>query len=598
VTQYHVTLNAQGYILDLDRYAKRVRDPFVTRQSTGAVAIADLRGPEQVLVISDWSGGEGYAQHDEAHPERWRSGSGLDGYTMAGALRLGPHREASVIPSGTLTSFRPLTVYKGKLIVGSSGVQVFTWDGTTLANPFNVPAGTATCGAVFEDRLYVGNSTDGKLSTWDGTTLTPAIATAGGPIHALATHYRQAAQYLYVGSQGAGVNGVARAYYWDGSALSLGQFDFEEARTYAALVLGTRLYWVVGDSVNRRWGIYSVDNSGSGGSWVTHARVDTGYGVSAAVLSDVLYVGDGVSGRIWAWDGSSLRVVRELSSGGSVYTGELLGLVAWRGALWVSVVAAGGGLELLRYDPTTGAWSRPVTGFSGASGAVERMLVFGDRLFVGSNRAGSLGLVEPVDPLTFGSTGTLTSGLISCGLPGVSKLFRSVTIVTSAIASPQTVKVEYQLEDTGAFTTLGTLSAVGATTATYAFPASTVGRQIAFRVTLTGTAGAASSPVLYELAVRYVPQPAVTREWELAVVLEGTPELPLVTLDGTSEPLTGAQLTAALWSAAGAVGPVTLVDLDGTSYTVYVQNLREEIGKLSQRRGYQRLGLVTLVEAA
>ena len=87
-------------------------------------------------------------------------------------------------------------------------------------------------------------------------------------------------------------------------------------------------------------------------------------------------------------------------------------------------------------------------------------------------------------------------------------------------------------------------------------------------------------------------------EWDLAVVLEGTPELPLVTLDGSPESLTGAQLTSALWTAAGSAGPVALVDLDGSSYSVYVADVREEIAKISQKRGYQRLGLVKLVEAA
>ena len=183
-------------------------------------------------------------------------------------------------------------------------------------------------------------------------------------------------------------------------------------------------------------------------------------------------------------------------------------------------------------------------------------------------------------------------------MPGVSKLLRSVTLVCSAIVSPQTVKVEYQLEDTGGWTTLGTLSSVGATTATYAFAANTTCRQLALRLTLTGTAGASVSPTVYQVAVRYVPRPVVSREWDLAVVLEGTAELPLVTLDGASEPLTGAQLTSALWTTAGASGPISLVDLDGASYAVYVQDLREEVAQISQRRGYQRLGLVTLVEAA
>ena len=72
MTQYHVTIASQGYILDLARYRKRVHAPFASKQSQGALAVADLKGPEQVLTIADWSGGEGYVQHDEAHPGRWR----------------------------------------------------------------------------------------------------------------------------------------------------------------------------------------------------------------------------------------------------------------------------------------------------------------------------------------------------------------------------------------------------------------------------------------------------------------------------------------------------------------------------------------------
>jgi hypothetical protein len=65
VTQYHVTLNSQGYVLDLDRYRKRVREPFAPKRATGSATVGDLVGPEQVLTLSDWSGGEGHEQHDE-----------------------------------------------------------------------------------------------------------------------------------------------------------------------------------------------------------------------------------------------------------------------------------------------------------------------------------------------------------------------------------------------------------------------------------------------------------------------------------------------------------------------------------------------------
>ena len=196
--------------------------------------------------------------------------------------------------------------------------------------------------------------------------------------------------------------------------------------------------------------------------------------------------------------------------------------------------------------------------------------------------------------------GQLESGLISCGLPGVSKLFKSVTIVTLGDRlSPQTIQVEYRLEDTGGWTSLGTLSTVGATTATYAFAANTTGRQIAFRLTLVGTGGRPRRRSLYELALRYVPRPAVTREWELAVVLEGTADLPLVTLDGEARAADGGQLTRALDGGRRRPARCTLVDLDGACTRSTSRMSARRSAKISQRRGwYHRLGLVKLVEAA
>jgi hypothetical protein len=262
---YHVTLNGQGYVLDLDQYKKRPRPPFAGKIAGGALSLDDLRGPEQVLRLTDWSGGEGQAQHDTSRPSRYRAGAGLDGYSAPGSVQLEPY--AALIAATGEDYLGPMCAYNGKLYVGSGTGTICTWDGSTWAN----------------------------------------IGVAG---------------------------------------------------------------------------------------------------------------------------------------------------------------------------------------------------------------------------------------------------------------------------------------------------ASTTGRQIAFRITLAGTAGASTSPILYELTLRYVPRPAVTREWELAVVLEGTAELPMITLDEAPEPLTGVQLAAALWTAAGQADPVTFVDLDGVSYQVYVDDLREEMGKISQRRGYQRLGLVKLVEAA
>lgn len=605
MTQYHVSLNSQGYLLDLDRYVKRIREPFAVKQSQGSVAVGDLRGPEQVLTISDWSGGEGYVQHDPANPGRWRSGSGVDGFSVPGSLRLGPY--AAIVGTTAIDAIRVLQSYKTKLYAAGTAGAIYSWDGTTFALAHTVTGTPQVLSmATFLNVLYAGNAINANILSFDGTTWTDAaFSMTAGTCFSMKTHYREAAQYLYLGAAAAGSGGIGRIYYWDGGALSLGQFDPEETFPLAMFVLGQKLYVVAGDATGANWSLYSVDDGGSGGNWQRHL-VAPGRGTpfAAVVHRGVAYIGDSAGGRVYSWDGSSLRVILELSTAGSTYSGWIVALASWRGALWIGIVDTGGTLGVLRYEPSDSASGRanvcrPVTGLAGADWRAAT--VWQDRLYLANAQTGAAKLFR-LDPTLFGGSGTLESGLVDCGLPGVSKLLRSVTLVAGPVVSGHSVQVEYRLEDTGAWTSLGTLSTVGATTATYAFPSATTCRQVSLRLTLTGAAGTSTSPIVHELALRYVPRPTITREWELAMVLEGTPELPLVTLDGEASPLTAAQFTSALWTAASASGPVTLVDLDGASYPVYVQNVREEVGKISQRRaasvGYQRLGVVTLVEAA
>jgi hypothetical protein len=597
-----VTLNGQGYVLDLDRYVKRIREPFVARQSQqhqGSIEVGDLRGPEQVLVISDWSGGEGAVQHEQAigsgQAGQYRTGVAVDGYSQPGALRLGPQSQA--VSAGALNHFGLMKSYAGKLYVSANNVSgvpnIFVWDGATIPSSLVCAAGRFPASMeVFLNRLYVGNSGDGTVAYFDGTTWTAVKFTlAAGVARAMATHYRQAAQYLYIAAAGGGVNGACRLVYWDGSSLSLGQFDLEEPACDVMVTWRQRLWIFSADSTRRLGAIYSVDDGGSGGTWRTHRKLEGSSFTAGCTFGDAAYVGCALDGEIYRWDGDDLTLMLRLATRDAGYGASILGMAAWAGALWVAIQDGAGGTGLLRYDGAS--WSRPVRSILGSTPGYLAEYAGALHYTTSQTSAATFGRAAA---LSFAGSGVLESGLINCGLPGVAKLMKSVTIVTSAVAASQSIQVEYRLEDTGGWTSLGTLNALNATTATYAFAANTTGRQIAFRLTLSGPG--ASSPVLYELSLRYVPRPALAREWELAVALDGTPELPLVTLDGTGEPLTGAQLTQLLWTAAGVAGPVTLVDLDGTSYPVYVQDVREEIGKISQRRGYQRLGLVKLVEAA
>jgi len=73
------------------------------------------------------------------------------------------------------------------------------------------------------------------------------------------------------------------------------------------------------------------------------------------------------------------------------------------------------------------------------------------------------------------------------------------------------------------------------------------------------------------------------------------PGLPLRLLDGSSEGLTGAQLSQRLW-AARAREVVSFVDLDGAGYTAWFEGLEETLGELAQEGGSQAVADCRLLE--
>lgn len=586
---YHVTLNGQGYLVDLSKYVRRSAAPFAPKRAQGDRTYGDF-AHDQGLRISDWSGGEGYLQLDPDRPERWRAGSGVDVYTEPGSLRLGPHA-ANTIELG-IVEVTAAIAWGGFLYTGWSNGDVWKWDGTAVSLAFSVGASKPVrCLVVFGPKLYAGNGTDGQVTSWDGAAASVAFTVPNcWGVLSLRTFYRQTAQYLYVGAVPSSALGRGSVYWWDGATLSAKQYDFEQREPWVALVLGNRLYWFVSRSGDRRLGIYSVDDAGSGGVYRAHGFVDGLWASAGAVLGGVAYVGMGNDGGIYRWDGSRLEVVRHLGTAAAPYGVELRSMATWNGALWVGIVE-GGAISLLRSDGTS--WSRPVAGVAGLE--PRAMAVYGGLLHVGS-RQGVNGRVYRVTA-AFGASGALESGLFDAGLPSVDKVLRSVTVVHAPLAVGQSVQIQYRLEEAGGWLILGTSNVVGTTSATFSFGGTVRCKQVALRIVLGGTAGASSSPIIYDVLLRYAPAPELKRAWELAVLLEGTAELPLVRLNGTPEPLTGAQLSAALWTAGAATGPVTFVDLDGVGRSVWVEDIREEVAPLSQRTGYQTVGRVRLLEA-
>jgi len=440
---------------------------------------------------------------------------------------------------------------------------------------------------VYNGLLYAGNGTDGVVDRYNGAAWTAGIFNATNSVRSMAV-YEVTVPRLFVGTTLAAGSEIKA---WSGAALSAALYVLQEPDCLAMAVYGGYLWLFGSDATNRRGGIYRYD----GTSWDRRNDIPENYVTSAIVHNGLIYLGMGASGELWSFDGSGSPKV--VASGLTASGDTLRGLAVWQRALWVST-RSGTEIHLRRLDPDTGAWAEPVAG--GAINASDRgaggLATLSGVLYAAGRKSGT---AAPVYAVTAGvyptAAKTLETLLFSANLGSDDKIFRTAIVNHAAITSGDSVELQYRLEDAGAWTSLGTSSTVGATSKSLSFPAATVGKLIALRVILTATASA--TPQIYSVQVRYALQPATKRQWLFEALFEGTVELPLITLDQTPDPKTGAQISSAIWAQKAANGPITLVDLDGTSYSVWFLDLEEKAADRSQRRGYSTRGKCRLIEA-
>jgi hypothetical protein len=176
VTSYHVTLGGQGLMLDLSSYRKRTAKQLAGKVAGGDLSTADLL-VEQVWRLADWSGGEGQLQVDSAHPTRYRSGLGVDGFSYPGSFRAGPS-VASAFASA-VDGFTCACVFQGVIYAGTTDGKIYrSPDGVnwTLFQSWGKAGGVrAMC--VYKGAVYFGNGSDGDIANYDGTTWNAAKTT-------------------------------------------------------------------------------------------------------------------------------------------------------------------------------------------------------------------------------------------------------------------------------------------------------------------------------------------------------------------------------------------------------------------------------------
>ena len=570
---YHLILGGVGLVLAPGGYERRLQQAYAAKLSTSQLS-QDDRLSDQLLLLDNWNGGEGYLRHEPDTPDRYRRGSGIDPYTEEGAVALGPYM--GIEWSSALNGLTKLCASTGELFIGTSAGLIYTHSGSgtpTLDYTTGKAGGIKSFLRAYADQTYAGTGTDGtvfKHSVGGGWVSEFTLSGTVTSVTSIRNHWKDGTQYIYVGGDNS--NNRCTIHTWDGAtAAAYSTAVLGEPVCAVMLNYGTDLLMIGVDAVSRASGVYTIDDGGAKNSGFAKLFYQEGAVIlCGAVLGQYAYFGDKYRGRIWRWDGDRLRLFHQLGTDAVPYTGEIRGMVAYQDGLWVSIVDTDGTLGLLRFDGNQ-SWTRPVTGLTGTT--PEDLCEFNGDLYMLTSATGASKL-RATDG-TFGGSGNVESGLMDARLSGTSKLWRGVTVRHSALAATQSVEVQYKLEDAGSWVSLGTSDTDGETSADFDFPTAVSGDLIAFKLILTGTAGSSTALKVYSLSARYYPSPGAKKEWSADVLLHGTSIRSQKLQDGTLDSRTGEEISASLWALLDAGSEVNLIDLDRQEYTVQIAEYRE-----------------------
>lgn len=592
MTQYHVTLDGQGYLVELTSYRKRLEVGPVPEGP------AELSAWEQ----TDWRRGVGYGRWE---PGVYQAGPRID--PSQGGLRIGRGRSTVFTPGASVTDLWAMAVYGGKLYVArGDGPEIYeSADGTSWATAHSTGYAGHRAMALWNGWLMVGASDSGKLTRYDGTTwASPWVTLTGTQVGAAAGWYGaggSAALYAGVkqGSGGAVVYRVDSA----GGVASVGTLG--EAEVTAMVGHGGAL-WVAGVTASGgevRGGLYRYDGVG-----LVRVLSLAENGVASFVeWRGRLWAGSWRRGKVWVVEAGGLREVWTLPQvvgiGGTWdYAQPLRGLAVMNDALHVAVVTGEGlgvyvgtplgpaagvpgpGVEgelrrgLPGEVPALG-WASPSIGSAGQE--ARGIAVFGGEVYLTNKRAAGANVVRLTASAVDSAGAVWVSGRFDGGLPGTEKLAVRIRVRHSALRAGDSVGMDYEVDGSGTWVNAGTSDVDGTTEKVFELGSGVIFRELAVRLTLAVTDTSGSVEVT-GVVVEWRPKPVAKASWEWEARLEGTAALPLVRLDGTAEPKTGAQLADTLWTTAGKRTGLSYVDLDGETKTVEVVGVEERVAEMAQ----------------
>jgi hypothetical protein len=617
-SQYDVMIDGVGFMIDPETYRAGPATSFAPKTRTGDAGFGDLLNTS-AWAQSDYGGGFGYPEWDAQHQDRFADGTGID--VSHDDLRLG--RDLSALSGGVGNPILGVDLwrfaqYHGYLYaITTNDDKVYrTTDGVTWSLYADISTDVAGSVAtslrsiwVSGAHLYIGSGSSGQIYETDGAGAWnisyPGVPDGASGYWGSAVTFGLQTDYGSGGGSPAAW-AIAGVRYTGGSTYAVdagsclftgfGGVSFPYERIEAIAVFGGTTYvatvsdTLVGGSIEGA--LYRV--AGGSNATLIHTFYDNAI-TSFQTYGGKLLAGSRVNGVIWAVDTSGVDILftmPELAQSGTppTYSYPIRGMAIDNDRLYVPFNDAAGRMSLYQFDGT--GWCRFAAAPAGAAYEPRTVVSFHDALLVGTTN----GTYRA--PRQYAASGTLITSWFDADLSGIDKAPASLTFTFAPLVSGQSLTIDYALDDAATWTSGGTANTVGATELQLAFPSGLTCNRIRFRFTLTGPASATTTIKLRSSVLAYQILPDVKREWRFATLLAGCAGGgELIRYDNTPEPMTAEELSDALWASKALKAPVSFTDIDGSAYSVWFDELAEEIDRGRPRQELATRGLVRLQEA-
>jgi len=205
---------------------------------------------------------------------------------------------------------------------------------------------------------------------------------------------------------------------------------------------------------------------------------------------------------------------------------------------------------------------------------------------------GDDGYVYKLNPDVYVEQGWVQSSYFDANLPSIDKLYNEVSITYKPLPTGASIKLYYRYKEEDSWTELGTANIDSSTTATFSFAAGSYSRKISLKYELN-TTDTSVTPELNEVILKYSLFPQTKWLWSIRILCKNKPML----LDKTRDTRTAAQIRAELETEIATKELHTLIDLDGTTYTVLFNDLDQNSWVINQDDGSESTIPISLIQA-